>query len=179
MTPLYTRITTDLIPALLAAMPADCNGQKWTTRSEGICTFARRTDERQEYLYGPLWPYDATRDFVVLDDGHDIQFAIVIGDVDTTKPPQAARVSNEYDLQLVVASFHRYPTLQVRIQKALNELVGIQVVSITTDTLRNAARFVQPDSDIRGLDPERFIFFFNFRYILNFTFMDAELAAYE
>lgn len=179
MTPLYTRITAELLPALIAAMPETCDGPKWNVRNEGVCTFARRTDERQEYLYGPLWPVSAQRQFVTLDDTYDAQFAVVAGNIDATNAGYATLASNEYDLQLVVATFHRYPTLMSRIQKALNDLYGVQVLSINTDTLRNAARFVQPDSDSRGLDPERLIFFVNIKYIINLTVTDAELAAFE
>lgn len=179
MTPLYTQITAELLPALLNAMPQTCDGPKWSVKSEGVCTFARRTDERQEYLYGPLWPHTAARSFVVLDDEYDAQFAIIAGNIDAANPPQAGRTSNEHDLQLVVATFHRYPTLQARVQKAMNALIGVQVISFNTDTLRNAQRFVQPNADTRGIDPERFIFLVNFRYILNFSVTDAELAALE
>jgi len=159
MTPLYTRITDELLPALLAAMPQDCDGPKWNVKNEGICTFARHPTERNEYLYGPVWPTNATRDFVTLDDSFDAQILVVYGNIDAVNPQQAGRTSNEYDVQLVVATYHRYPTLLSRVQKTLNAVIGVQVLSVNTDTLRNASRFVQPNSDERGIDPERFIFF--------------------
>ena len=170
-------ITDTIAPAILAAMPENCDGQMWSVRNEGICTYTQRTDERAQYLYGPIWPADAARKFVTLDDNYDLQLAFVPNDAatpDFSVAGGARRKTNIYNVQLVVATWLRIPNALDRIEYALNHCHGVTLQGINYDTLRNVQRF-QPNANSRGLNPERLVAVVSFQNILNFSHELSEL----
>jgi len=171
MTPILKAITDTIAPAILAAMPVNCDGQVWSVRNEGICTYTQRPDERAQYLYGPIWPTNAARKFVTLNDAFDVQFAFVPTDAvtpDFSFSGSARRKTNRYNVDLVVATWVRIPNSLDRIEYALNHCHGVTLQAINYDTLRNAQRF-QPNANKRGLDPERLIAIVSFQNIINFS----------
>lgn len=172
MTPILTAITSTISPAILAAMPADCDGQEWIVKNEGVCSYTQRTDEKQRYLFGPIWPADATRNFVTLDDAYDVQFAFVPNDAltpDFAVLGSARRKTNIYNVQLVVATWLRIPNALDRIEHALNHCHGATIQGINYDTLRNTQLFLQPNANERGLNPERLVAVVSFQNIINFS----------
>ena len=177
MTPILKAITDTITPAILAAMPENCDGQTWSVKNEGTCTYTQRTDEKAQYLYGPIWPVDATRNFITLDDAFDLQLAFVPNDAatpDFSVAGGARRKTNIYNVQLVVATWLRIPNALDRIEYALNHCHGVTLQGINYDTLRNVQRF-QPNANSRGLNPERLVAVVSFQNILNFSHELSEL----
>lgn len=178
MTPILKHITETIAPALLAAMPQSCDGATWSVKNEGVCVNTQRTDEKRQYLFGPVWPVNAERNFVTLDDTYDVQFAFVVTDTgaaDFAVLGGARNKTNTANIQLVVATFHRIPNALDRIEYALNNTYSVTVQSINYDTLRNVQRFLQPNADSFGIDPERLVAVVNFQYIFNFSHNLSEL----
>lgn len=172
MTPILTTITSTISPAILAAMPVDCDGQEWSVKNEGVCTYIQRPDEKQRYLFGPIWPTDSSRNFVTLDDAYDVQFAFVPSDVltpDFAVLAGARRKTNIYNVQLVIATWLRIPHALDRIEYALNDCHGVTIQGINYDTLRNVQLFLQPNANERGLNPERLVAVVSFQNIINFS----------
>lgn len=178
MTPILKAITDTIAPAILAAMPENCDGQVWSIANHGICTYTQRPDEKQRYLFGPIWPADASRNFVTLDDAYDVQFAFVPNDAltpDFAVLGSARRKTNIYNVQLVIATWLRIPNALDRIEHALNHCHGVTIQGINYDTLRNTQLFLQPNANERGLNPERLVAVVSFQNIINFSHELSEI----
>ena len=136
-------------------------------QNHGICTFAQRSDEGRNYLFGPAFQSDTVPDFVTLDDDQDIQFAFVLSDANHTTYTQlgtAQRQTDAYNVSLIVATYLDVDCYDF-IRGLLSKTEGVALQNTNFDTLKNVQQFWQPNADSLGLDPRRFCFVLNFQYI--------------
>lgn len=181
MIEIFQKITDEIAPALMAAMPTNCDGALWTIKNHGICTLVRKPDENRDYLFGPVFPDSAIADYVTLDDNYQVQFAFVVTELVTPSWASmggAEKKRNEWSIRIIITSYINLTTLGTRIRIALSELDHVTLDSIGLDTARNINAF-QPNAPERGLDPLRCVLDTRIRYIHNANINYEDLAQYE
>lgn len=161
-----TNRLNELGAEIVAKVPINCNGAAYTVQSNGICTFAQRTDEGNNYLFGPVFT-SGEADFVTLDDDYQVQFAFVLSEVSHgtyTQLGSAQRQTDAYNVSLIVATYINVDCYDT-IRSVLSNTHGITLQTTSFDTIRNVQQFWQPNVDELGVDPMRFCFVLNFQYL--------------